>query len=261
MPYKTLSVSKKGSTLTVKLNRPAKFNSVNEEMLDELFHLFKDVQGDNSVKIIIFAGTGKIFSYGADIEALDHLAENSMIVRAAQRNGHDFMRILENLEQVTFAAINGPAIVAGLALAMACDFRIMSDNAYLSIPEAAVGLFFTWGCTPRLTALVGPSMAKELIMTCQAVDAEKALRIGLVNRIAPYDQVMNTVNEMAVQIGSKAPLAIRMAKKIVNASAAVGFGDLFLCEPELVERLYLSKDPIEGVQAFVDKREPRFTGE
>jgi enoyl-CoA hydratase/carnithine racemase len=261
MSYETLLIEKEGRTLTVKLNRPSKFNAMNFQMIEELSHLFQDLRKDPDTRTVIFTGNGKAFSGGADIEALEDMIKNPGLIRGVQNSGQEFMRALENLEQITFAAINGPAVGAGLALAMACDFRIMADKTYLSIPEAAVGIFFTWGCTPRLVKLIGPSMAKELIMTCEMVKSERALGMGLVNRVVEDDLLIATVMDMVKQIESKAPLAIRMTKKLVNASTAVGFGDVLVCEPELVEKLYFAKDPMEGVQAFVEKRTPQFTGE
>ncbi|MFO7964866.1 MAG: enoyl-CoA hydratase/isomerase family protein [Desulfobacterales bacterium] len=261
MPYETLLTKKEGSTVTVVLNRPSKLNAMNEQMISELLQFLQDMREDSHTRMIIFTGNGQTFSAGVDLEVLDKLGKNRSLVRNGQLLGHDFMRTLENLEQITFAALNGPAVGAGLSLAMACDFRIMSDDAFLSIPEASVGMFFTWGCTQRLVSLIGPSMAKELIMTCDMVGSQKALQIGLVNKVVTPHQVMPTVHEMAQTISGKAHLAIRMTKKIVNASAASGFGDLYLCEPELVERLYLSGEPREGLEAFMEKRLPEFSGE
>ena len=143
---------------------------------------------------------------------------------------------------------------------MTCDFRIASEKAFFGIPETNVGIFYTWGCTPRLTALIGPAWTKDLIMTTRRIDAKEALSIGLVHRVVPEDRLMESAKELAGEIATKAPLAIRMTKKLVNASAAPNIGDIYLCEPEMVERLYLSRDPWEGANAFLERRKPLFKG-
>jgi len=260
MDYETLLIDKKEGITTVTLNRPAKLNAMSEQMIQELVQLFTELRQDAVTRFVIFTGAGRAFSAGADVATLADLGKDLTLARMGQLLGHDFMRSLENLEQVTIAAVNGLAMGAGLSLAMACDFRIASETASFGIPEAAVGVFFTWGCTPRLTKLIGPAKAKELIMTADPVDAKEALAIGLVNKVLPADHLMEAAHQLATRIASRAPLAVRMTKKIVNAASAPNFGDLYLCEPELVERLYFSQDPLEGVRAFQERRQPKFTG-
>jgi enoyl-CoA hydratase/carnithine racemase len=265
MAYETILVETSDTVATVTLNRPARLNAINPAMMLELEQLFRELRGDPGIRFVIFTGAGKVFSAGADLadrSGIPEPAEASLgeVMRVAQLAGQDFTRALESLEQVTIAAINGHALGAGLVIAMACDFRIAGRSASLGIPEANVGIFFTWGCTPRLTRLIGPAKAKEMIMTCEPVSADEALRIGLVNRVVDDNELINAARELAATIESRAPLAIRMAKKIVNAATAANFGDLYPCEPELVERLYLSEDPLEGIAAFIEKRPPKFTG-
>jgi enoyl-CoA hydratase/carnithine racemase len=142
---------------------------------------------------------------------------------------------------------------------MNCDFRIASEKAVFGVPEANLGIFFTWGATPRLTALIGPAKAKELIMTCDNIDAQEAWRIGLVNNVVPADQLMIACEGLVRKIASKGHLAIRMTKKMVNAASLAKMADLYPCEPELVERLMLSPEVKEGVEAFIEKRPPRFS--
>ena len=263
MDYETLLVERSGAVITVTLNRPAVLNAINKRMLDELGQLFGQLRADPDARFVIFTAAGRAFSAGTDLSdaltaAPEPAASLPTNMRLGQLAGQEFIRSLENLEQVTIAAVNGVAVGAGLALTLACDFRIASQEASFAIPEANIGLFFTWGCTPRLTALIGPAKAKEMIMTCDRVSAAEALRIGLVNRVVAPDSLMEAAREMAGRIARQGPLAVRMTKKLVNAAAAPGFGNLYLCEPELVERLFLSGQPLEGVRAFVEKREPDF---
>lgn len=265
MAYETILVEQSEWAVTVTLNRPDRLNAINATMFQELERLFRELREDLRTRFVIFTGAGRSFSAGADLAGWSgpHATSEDSLgdqMRLVQLAGQDFTRSLESLEQVTIAAVNGHAMGAGLVIAMACDLRIAARSAALGIPEANVGIFFTWGCTPRLTRLVGPAKAKEMIMTCEPVGAEEALRIGLVNRVVPDDELMASAHELAGIIGRRAPLAVRMTKKIVNAANAPNFGDLYPCEPELVERLYLSQDPLEGLAAFAERRPPKFTG-
>ena len=263
MDYETLLVEKSGHTVVVSLNRPEKLNAINVKMMMELKALNEDLRTDQKCRFVIFTGEGRAFSCGVEFTSEEMIRRYKKSGLANERLwqlfGHDFMHTMENLEQVTIAAINGPAMGAGLCLAMNCDFRIASKKAILGIPEANLGIFFTWGATPRLTALIGPAKTKEMIMTCGPLDASEALSIGLVNRVVPAEKLMNHCRELVNKIAGKGPLAVRMCKKIVNAASLSKMADLYPCEPELVERLMLSEDVKEGIQAFLDKRPPRFS--
>jgi enoyl-CoA hydratase len=261
MAYETLLVEKSGATAIVTLNRPAKLNAMNSQMLDEFTQLFAELREDVNTRFVIFTGAGRAFTAGTDLteSASLNAAEAARVTgRLGQLRGQEFIRNLENLEQIAIAAVNGYCLGAGLVLAMGCDFRIASPDARFGIPEAGVGLFFTWACTPRLVSLIGPTKAKEMIMTSDMLNAEEAFRIGFVSKVVPAQELMEAAHKLVSRIGSRAPLAIRLTKKIVNAAAAPNFGDLYLCEPELVERVLLSPDLIEGVTAFMEKREPKF---
>ena len=260
MTYETLLVERRENTTIVTLNRPAKLNAINPQMLQDFSRLFAELREDFNTKFVIFTGAGRAFSAGADLSGRGSEGlEAANAARLSQLRGHDFIRTLENLEQITIAAVNGLALGAGLVLPMGCDFRIASTEAKFGVPEANVGIFYTWGTTHRLVALIGQAKAKEMIMTCDMLDAEEGYRIGLANKVVAPEKLMEAVQELISKIASKGPLAIRLTKKLVNASAAPGFGDLYPCEPELVERLFLSQDPAEGAKAFQEKREPRFT--
>jgi enoyl-CoA hydratase/carnithine racemase len=265
MTYRYLLISREEEILTVTLNRPERLNALSVELLSELLHLAHELRDDPECRFVIFTGSGRAFSSGADLSSRggpppERLEDVAPTYRYRQLFGHEFMRTMENMEQITIAAVNGLALGAGLSLCMTCDFRIASETAFFGIPEVNVGIFFTWGCTPRLTSLIGPAWAKDLIMTGRRIDAREALSIGLVHRVVPPDEVLSASRSLAKEIGGKAPLAIRMTKKIVNAATAPNIGDIFICEPEMVERLYLSTDPWEGANAFLEKRKPDFKG-
>ena len=265
MDYATLMVERQEPVVFITLNRPRKLNAINPEMIRELMDQFYVLRTDTGIRYVVFRGAGRAFSAGADIGGRDEdLSEDRFgYYTAARQNqylGHDFMRLLENLDQITISAVDGYSLGAGLCIPMACDFRLASEKAVFGVPETGIGIFYTWGATPRLTSLIGPAWAKEMIITNQYVYPDKALAIGLVHRVVPSDKLMEAVQELIATIEGKGRIATRIAKKMINAASAPNIGDIFICEPELVERLYLSDEPSEGGKAFAQKRPPKFKG-
>jgi enoyl-CoA hydratase/carnithine racemase len=263
MEFETLQIERDGEVMTVTLNRPQKLNAVNDTMLKELTDLCASLRDDASTRFVIITGAGDAFSSGADLGSALENAEGKSdlpyeMARLQQLRGHEMMQRLEKLEQVTIAAINGLCLGAGFAIALACDFRVVAETAVFGLPETRVGVFFTWGCTSRLTKLIGPSRAKELIMTCDEVLPREALLWGLANRLSAPPDLLKAARAFADRIALHGPLAIRMTKKLVDAASLQGIGDTWLCEPELVERAFLSNEPIEGFNAFLEKRDPKF---
>jgi enoyl-CoA hydratase len=233
-------------------------------MLGEINQVLAGLRGDADTRFVILTGAGKTFTSGADMgargatppEAAQALSREQRLVQMAS---HDMIRTYLNLEQVTIAAVNGYCLGAGLVFAIESDFIIAAEDALMGVPETNVGIFYTWGSSARLSRLVGPMWAKHIIMTCENVTGEQAVQIGLAKQVVPNDKLMDAAWELIDKISSKSPLAIRLTKKLVNAYTASGRADLFVVEPELVERIHLSPDPIEGGRAFREKRPPKFS--
>jgi enoyl-CoA hydratase/carnithine racemase len=259
--YRTLEFEMEGEIARVFLNRP-KLNLFNEEMIEELIDLWYSFRRNRDTRFIILGARGDNFSGGADLKEIekgicqkDWLPENA---RYQQLSGHELMRSLESLEQITIAALQGAVIGAGMAIAMACDFRIMAEGSYFSVPEANVGTYFTWGCTPRLVRMVGASKAMEIIMTCDPIPAQEAYRLGLANRVVAKERLMEEAHEFVKKIASRSPTAVRITKKIALGASMQGFGNMFICEPELMQGLVFTGETEEGITAFIGKRTPNY---
>jgi len=265
MAYETLLVEKKDGVALVTFNRPDKLNTLNTRLFFDLRDLLAGFRYDLETRVIIFTGAGRAFSAGFDlrIDALtEHASQKEMPnERIWQLFFMDLMSAIENLEQITIAAINGPAMGGGFCIALNCDFRVMADNARLGVPETGLGVYLSWGATPRLVSLLGPAKAKEFIMTCDPVDAAEALRIGMVNSVVPPGKLISAGYELAGKIMRRGPLAIRITKKQVNAASVARMADLNLFESELWERNQLSPDVQEGITASIEKRPPAFKTE
>jgi enoyl-CoA hydratase/carnithine racemase len=243
--------------MIVMLNRP-KLNLFNGQMLEELIHIWRSLMTNTSVRFVILTAKGKHFSGGADLDEFSRSEFKPEDARYQQLAGHEMMRTLENLEQITVCAMRGVVCGAGMAVAQACDFRIMTQDSYYLVPETNVGTYYTWGCTPRLVRMVGASKAMEIIMTCDPIPAEEAFRLNLANKIVPNDLLMEETQKFIDKIASKSPTCIRLTKKIALGASMQGFGNMFVCEPELMQEVAASGETREGMIAFMEKRKPKF---
>lgn len=243
------------AVLKVTLNRSRQANAVNKGMMAELAELLNWLRYEPEIHYLVITGQGKFFSVGADlvevVQDIDNLMTNQQVM-TYQADANDLMRKLENLEQITICAINGYMIGGGLAIAMACDFRVMDARATLSIPEAQLGMVFTWGSIPRLIKLVGAAKAKELIMLCNEIGAEEALRIGLVNLVAPAGDLFTVVDEILNKLRQSPFLPLRLTKKIVNSIDTIH--DVKLFEPEFYDHSFLTGIPQELMREMVNRR-------
>jgi enoyl-CoA hydratase/carnithine racemase len=255
--YETLILSQTDETVTVTLNRP-KLNLFNQKMVEELIHVWHSLRNNTTARFVVLTGQGNHFSAGADLKEIGENEITAIDARRMQLAGHELMRSLESVEQVTVAALRGIVCGAGMAVAQACDFRIMTEDSYYVVPETNIGTYYTWGCTPRLVRMVGASKAMEIIMTCDPIPAKEAYRLNLANRVVARGTLLEATHEFIAKIASKSPTCIRITKKIALGASMQGFGNMFICEPELMQEVIYTGETKEGIEAFIQKRPPNF---
>ncbi|HUV30897.1 MAG TPA: enoyl-CoA hydratase-related protein [Acidobacteriota bacterium] len=257
--YKNLVVEQKDDVLVVTVNRPRALNALNKETVAELQQLFSYHWSDDAVKCVILTGAGeKAFVAGADIPELAELDARSGTELAAR--GQYLMKTIQNFPKPVIAAVNGFALGGGCELAMACDFRLASENARFGQPEVNLGIIPGYGGTQRLPRLVGRGKAMQLIFTGEIISAAEAHRIGLADEVYPLDQLMDKAMEMAKLICGKAPVAVAIAKECINRGLDVNL--TAGCDLEKVNfgQTCGTGDKNEGMEAFQEKRKPKFTG-
>ena len=256
MKFNNIQVQE-GKTTVVTINRPTKLNALNRETIQELHDAFKALDKDKSVKVIIITGSGeKAFVAGADIAEFSDFSEKEGGKLAAKGQKLLF-NFVENMKTPVIAAINGFALCGGLELAMACHFRVASDNAKMGLPEVSLGVIPGYGGTQRLPQLVGKGIAFEMIMTAGMIDAEKALAHGLVNYVVPQAELLPLCEKLAGKISNNSSVAIAYAIKAVNAGFSTN-GDGFKEEIKAFGECFGTNDFKEGTTAFLEKRKANF---
>jgi len=256
--YKNLSVEKKESTLVVTINRERAMNALNKETVAELQQLFSYHWTDDSITAVIVTGAGKAFVAGADITELADLDVRSGTQLSA--NGLYLMKTIQNFPKPVIAAVNGFALGGGCELALACDIRLASEKARFGQPEVNLGIIPGYGGTQRLARLVGRGKAMQLICTGEMINAAEAYRIGLADEIYPPDELMDKAMEMAKAIAAKGPMAIVMAKECINRGLDVNLTAGCDLEKANFGSICGTGDKNEGMEAFLEKRAPKFTG-
>lgn len=259
MNYENILSEKKNSIATVTINRPTKLNALNKQTIEEFHAVMSALEKDSEILAIIVTGSGeKAFIAGADIsEFADFTNEEGMQMA---RRGHEMLAdMIQNFEKPVIAAVNGFALGGGLELAMACHFRIASDNSKMGLPEVTLGIIPGYGGTQRLAQLVGRGRAMEMIMTAAMVNAEEAKSYGLVNHVVPQSELLPFCNGIAQKIIRNSPMAIRQAIKAINANFEDGVNG-YETEIKAFGKCFGTEDFKEGTTAFLEKRKPEFTG-
>jgi enoyl-CoA hydratase len=252
-----IRVDRHDAVAVLTVDRQDALNALDVETLTDLRDRLREVGDDADVRVVILTGAGeKAFVAGADIKYMSGLDVEE--AKAWGALGHEAGRLLEAMPKPTIAAVNGFALGGGCELAIACDIRYASSNAKLGQPEVNLGIIPGWGGTQRLARVCGLGVAKELIFTGRVVDAEEALRIGLVNGV--HDPVLEQARETAALLASKSPIALRMMKELANRALGGSHEANLEAEGDRFGELFSSEDAKEGLTAFVEKREPVFKG-
>lgn len=257
MENRKILVERKDKIALITINRPELRNALDTETWRLLYQAFLDLDADSSINVIMVKGAGeKAFSAGADLNSLKVRSAVDTFLGETPR----IVAGIEKLVKPTIAIINGIVLGGGLELAMACDIRIASRNAKFGQTELNVGILPGAGGTQRLTRLVGIAKAKELIFTGKIISAEEAEKIGLVNMVTEPDQLMECALDMAGDIVAKSPVTIRVAKQVVSLGAESDLSTGLLLEKLGQSFIFGTEDHLEGISAFLEKRNPVFNG-
>ncbi len=259
MNYENILTSFQNGITTITINRPTKLNALNKVTIKELHEAFKSADDDKNTKAIIVTGSGeKAFVAGADIsEFADYDSKKGK--KLAKKGQELLFNFVENLSTPTIAAVNGFALGGGLELAMACHFRVASNNAKMGLPEVSLGVIPGYGGTQRLPQLIGKGRAMELIMTAGMIDANQAHHYGLVNHVTTPEELLPHCEKIASKIARNSSVAISAAIKAINANFEDGV-DGFEVEVSEFGNCFDTEDFTEGTTAFLQKRKADFPG-
>lgn len=259
MAYENILLEKEDRLAILYINRPKALNALNAATLIELKDAVAAIGADAEIDVLIITGAGdKSFVAGADIAYMAPL--NAADSRAFSMLGNQVFRSIELLEKPVIAAVNGFALGGGCELAMACDFRIASFRAKFGQPEVGLGITPGFGGTQRLPRLIGTGMAKQLLYTADVIDANEALRIGLVNQVVPAEELMQTVKAIAKRIIAKGQIAVRYCKAAADSGMQTDIDRAIAFEADIFGLCFATDDQKEGMNAFVEKRPANFTG-
>jgi enoyl-CoA hydratase len=259
LAYRTILYTRENGIGVVCINRPQALNALNSDVFSELYQVFNEIDTDSEVKVVIITGAGdKAFVAGTDIAEIKSHSRSG--IRGFAKAVRKTNEAIYNLGKPTIAAINGLALGGGLELAMLCDLRICSKNAKLGQPEINLGIIPGGGGTQRLTRLVGMTKAKELLFTGDMIDAQTAVNIGLVNKVVAAGKLMDEAKALAQKLFGKGAVALRLVKTAINNGTNMDLASALDFEAECFARCFSTEDQKEGMNAFIEKRKPKFQG-
>jgi enoyl-CoA hydratase len=252
-----ISVDERVATVTI--DRPDVLNALNTALLEELLATLGDLGGDPGVGVVVLTGEGeRSFIAGADIKEM--AGKTPLEARAYSELGQEIAHRLETMRKPTIAAVNGYALGGGCEMALACDVRLASENAQFGQPEINLGIIPGWGASQRLARATNIGYAKELILTGRMVDAAEALERGLVQHVYPPAELVPATMRLAAEMATKSPVALYYAKEATNRALHGDIGGNLVHEADLYSLMFSTDDAREGLNAFVEKRQPSFIG-
>lgn len=257
--YETLEITVEDHVARVAINRPDSLNAINMALYEDIFQSFRAINDDRSIWVVILTGNGRAFSVGADLKERQTMTKAD--VQRRRRLAPLMFGAMTQARAPVIAAVNGYAFGGGFELALACDVIVAAENAVFSLPETRLGVIPGGGATQRLPRMIGVHKAKEIILTGGRFDARKALEYGILNHLVPEGQAETAAREIASEMMLSAPTALAQAKKAINASMNMGLDIGLQFETEAYQSCLTTKDRDEGLAAFREKRQPRYTGE
>ncbi|TGE36396.1 enoyl-CoA hydratase/isomerase family protein [Desulfosporosinus fructosivorans] len=258
MEYKTIIVRIEEGIATLTLNRPEVLNALNDQVFNELADAASEMAADPTVRVVIITGGEKVFAAGADISQM--ATATAVEVMTSDKPSHRAFHLIETMPKPVIAAIAGYALGGGCELTLVADIRIAAENAQFGLPEIKLGILPGAGGTQRLPRLIGPGRAKELIFGGDFIKAEEALRIGLVNKVVPTNQLFEEAKKMAKRLCDRGAVALRLAKSAVNEGLRMDLEAGLQYEDKCFNLLFATEDQKEGMRAFLEKRPAKFQG-
>jgi enoyl-CoA hydratase len=261
MDYHTIIYKKEEGVGIITFNRPKQLNAITFQLKEEVSQVLDNIEVDDEVKAVILTGGTKAFSAGADIKERSGLKRTQSEYYFNQKKTHvDFYGKIEHFEKPVIGAVSGVAVGGGCEISLACDLRIASETARFGVPEVKLGVIPSGGGTQRLPRIIGITKAKELLFTGEFIDAQEAYRLGLVNKVVPVEKLLDEAKALAKKIALNPPLAVKFAKRAVNAGMQMDLMSGLDYETHCAALLVTSEDREEGFKAFVEKRKPVFKG-
>jgi enoyl-CoA hydratase len=264
VPYRYLTINRTDDIAVVTLNRPEKLNALSIDLMEEIEDLTVELRKDTHTRVVIFTGAGKHFSAGADLTDPKRIESTQYPLLKRLRESHIGPRMLKkilDINQITISAINGGALGGGACIVSAMDFRIGAKNCFVGYPECRLGMSLSWASVPLCVHLVGPARAKRFIILAQRESAETLLEWGFLDEIAPEDSLMERAMDMARQYAAMPPIPAQMIKQSVNAVSSALDQAVMHMDMDQLALTASTRDYREGVTAFLEKREPKFTGD
>ena len=257
MDYQTILVAEEEPLAIITLNRPDALNALNGRMVCEITEALSSFETRDSIRCVILTGSDRVFCAGADIK---EMATQSAVGMIKSDHLLSLWEKVGRYPKPIIAALSGYTFGGGLELAMCCDLIVASEGTKLGQPEINIGIIPGGGGTQRLTRAIGKYRAMELILTGGTISAEEARSFGLINRVVPQKQYLEEAKKLAREIGSKGPIAVKLAKLAIRKAEETGLSDGLEYERGLFYALFATKDKEEGMRAFLEKRRPEFTG-